>query len=68
MGTFAALLFAATGPAMVPPVAPGIQVSGKATATVVIIPAERVSFNPGPESSQRRIRRKDDGSLLVEFN
>lgn len=68
MGTFAALLFAAAGPAIVLPPARGIQVSGKATATVEIIRAERVSFNSSPEGSQRRIARKADGSLLVEFN
>ncbi len=68
MGTFAALLLAAAGPAIAPPSAQGIQLSAKATATVEIIRAERVSFNPGTEDSQRRIRRKADGSLLVEFN
>ena len=68
MGTFAALLLTAAGPAIAAPPAQAIPVSAKATATVEIIRAERVSFNSNPVGDQRRMRRMADGSMLVEFN
>lgn len=68
MGTFAALLLAASGPVIAPAVGLGVQISVQAAATAQIIRAARASAAVGPGEVQRRVRPLAGGGVVIEFN